>query len=129
MKPSDRTLTCAKCGIRFAYTAYEQRVHARSNPPGSPPMLCPGCRALERLGAQKTGTVRWYDRRKGYGFVRSQDGRDIFFHRSALVNTRAGPPRRNSRVRFLLATTDRGMEATEVCVESDANGSSEAQQS
>ena len=121
MTSSDRTLTCIRCGIRFAYTAYEQRVHARSSPPISPPRRCPGCRALERLGAPHTGTIRWYDRRKGYGFIQGQDGRDIFFHRSALDNARAGLPRRNTRVRFRLVKTDKGIEAAEVHLESDAD--------
>ncbi|HOF21574.1 MAG TPA: cold-shock protein [Bacteroidales bacterium] len=30
------------------------------------------------------GTVKWYDRVKGYGFIQTEDGRDIFVHRSGL---------------------------------------------
>ena len=36
-----------------------------------------------------TGNVRWFDQRRGYGFIQPADGpRDIFVHRSALA--RAG---------------------------------------
>lgn len=30
------------------------------------------------------GTVKWYDRVKGYGFLQSEDNKDIFVHRSGL---------------------------------------------
>lgn len=31
-----------------------------------------------------TGTVKWFDPGKGYGFVMARDGRDLFVHSSAL---------------------------------------------
>ena len=31
------------------------------------------------------GTVKWYNSRKGYGFIISEEGKDIFVHYSALV--------------------------------------------
>ena len=30
------------------------------------------------------GTVKWYDRVKGYGFLQTEDEKDIFIHRSGL---------------------------------------------
>jgi len=30
------------------------------------------------------GTVKWYDRVKGYGFLQTEEGKDIFVHRSGL---------------------------------------------
>jgi len=30
------------------------------------------------------GTVKWYDAKKGYGFIRGDDGNHIFAHRSDL---------------------------------------------
>ncbi len=30
------------------------------------------------------GTVKWYDIKKGYGFIKGDDGNDVFAHRSDL---------------------------------------------
>ncbi|MBZ8131666.1 cold-shock protein [Afifella sp. IM 167] len=31
-----------------------------------------------------TGNVMWFDARRGYGFIRPDEGADIFVHRTAL---------------------------------------------
>jgi CspA family cold shock protein len=31
------------------------------------------------------GTVKWYNPRKGYGFINSEDNKEVFVHRSAIV--------------------------------------------
>ena len=33
------------------------------------------------------GTVKWYDRVKGYGFLQTEDNKDIFIHRSGLEDS------------------------------------------
>jgi CspA family cold shock protein len=30
------------------------------------------------------GKVKWYNARKGYGFVEGEEGKDIFIHRSSI---------------------------------------------
>lgn len=30
------------------------------------------------------GTIKWYNPRKGYGFIQGEDGKDIFVHWSAI---------------------------------------------
>lgn len=32
----------------------------------------------------KTGTVKWFNAKKGYGFINDENGTDIFVHFSAL---------------------------------------------
>ena len=30
------------------------------------------------------GTIKWYNARKGYGFIEGEDGKDIFVHRTSI---------------------------------------------
>lgn len=30
------------------------------------------------------GKIKWYNARKGYGFIQGEDGKDIFVHRTAI---------------------------------------------
>ena len=35
----------------------------------------------------KKGKVKWYNETKGFGFIEDENGNDIFFHRSGLINS------------------------------------------
>ena len=117
----DQTTRCTECGTEFLYTAGEQRARADAGEVGLP-ALCPGCRVLERLTQElheesqgdtpvESGTVKWYDRRKGFGFLAGDGGEQFFFHRSSLPR-RKRTPRRGDVVHFTRKQGTRGLEAT-----------------
>ena len=35
-------------------------------------------------GTIMKGTIKWYNSRKGYGFILGEDGKDIFLHRTSV---------------------------------------------
>lgn len=37
----------------------------------------------------QTGKILWYDRKKGYGFIASENGQDVFIHHSGIA--KGGP--------------------------------------
>jgi len=58
------------------------------------------------------GTIKWYNARKGYGFVQGEDGKDVFIHRTALpggVFLNEG-----DKVEFEVEESDRGPKATNI---------------
>ncbi|MBP2437234.1 cold-shock protein [Microbacterium amylolyticum] len=61
-----------------------------------------------------TGKVRFYDEDKGFGFIASDDGQDVFLHASALPSDAS--VRKGSRVEFGVADGKRGLQALSVRV-------------
>jgi len=58
------------------------------------------------------GQVKWYNRKKGFGFVTGEDGQDYFVHHSQLAPGQF--LRENDRVEFEATDTDKGKQAQKV---------------
>ena len=60
------------------------------------------------------GTVKWFDERKGYGFITSEDGKDFFVHFSAIQEEGFKTLSEGQRVRFEVTEGPRGEQATNI---------------
>ena len=58
------------------------------------------------------GEVKWFNTRKGFGFIKGDDGEDYFVHHSALGQ--GVFLRENDRVSFETVQTDKGKQAKDV---------------
>jgi len=58
------------------------------------------------------GTVKWYNPRKGYGFISGEDGKDIFVHRSSIPE--GTYLNEGDKVDYQLEDSERGPQATNV---------------
>ena len=58
------------------------------------------------------GTVKWFNRKKAYGFIEGEDGQEYFVHQSALAEGTF--IRDNDTVSFEPAESDRGKQAQNV---------------
>ncbi len=64
-----------------------------------------------------TGTVKWFDASKGYGFIARSDGRgDVFVHISDVQNSGLGDLQEGQRVSFDLERTDKGWNAVKLAL-------------
>ncbi|MEX1020311.1 MAG: cold shock domain-containing protein [Litorilinea sp.] len=136
-KRQDRTLFCQRCGIAFLWTSEEQGETPATMPTTAPtstanadapgtssratsesarrtvrPSLCPGCRRLEPLPGRERGLVKWYNRRKRFGFITRKDQPDIFVHGSQLQDRGALVP--DQLVEFSIEENDQGLIAAQV---------------
>ena len=65
----------------------------------------------------KTGTVKWFDNKKGYGFITPEDGeKDLFVHHSGLQMEGYKTLTDNQKVSYQVGDSDRGPVATNVTV-------------
>ncbi|MCJ2534400.1 MAG: cold shock domain-containing protein [Candidatus Thermoplasmatota archaeon] len=58
------------------------------------------------------GTVKWYNPRKGYGFISGEDGKDVFVHRSSIPE--GTYLNEGDKVDYQLEDSERGPQATNV---------------
>lgn len=52
--------------------------------------------------------VKWYNARKGFGFVLGPDGQDVFFHASALTEAGIEPPETGDKLNCEIGTDRQG---------------------
>ena len=60
------------------------------------------------------GTVKWFNDRKGYGFISQDDGEDVFVHFSAIDMPGFKKLEVGDRVSFEVGEGERGLQAKNV---------------
>ena len=71
-----------------------------------------------------SGTVKWFDVKKGYGFITSDEGQDVFVHYSAIQSDGYRSLNDGEKVTFEVEDGQRGPTAKNVA---RAEGSAEAE--
>jgi CspA family cold shock protein len=71
---------------------------------------------VEGVELKLIGEVKWFNQRKGYGFVTMADGEEVFFHRSDVAGDHLRQIKDGVKVEFQVRRTAKGMEAFNVSV-------------
>ena len=58
------------------------------------------------------GTIKWYNSRKGYGFIEGKDKKDIFVHHNSIPN--GTYLNEGDQVEYEIEESDKGPQATNV---------------
>jgi CspA family cold shock protein len=64
------------------------------------------------------GKVKWFNPRKGYGFIATEDGRDIFVHYSSISGDGYKTLAEGDPVTFEVVEGDKGLRAENVTAKS-----------
>jgi len=62
------------------------------------------------------GSVKWFNEKKGYGFIQQENGQDLFVHYTAIQSEGFKTLTEGQRVRFEVEETPKGPKAKNVQV-------------
>jgi CspA family cold shock protein len=62
------------------------------------------------------GTVKWFDKKKGYGFIRQDNGQDVFVHHTGINGKVYRRLFAKTKVTFDIKVTKKGQTAVNVSV-------------
>lgn len=68
------------------------------------------------MAERETGTVKWFNATKGYGFIAREQGGDIFVHFSAIRGEGYRSLDEGQRVEFTVTQGEKGPQAQDVTV-------------
>ena len=66
------------------------------------------------MSERVTGTVKWFNGSKGYGFISREGGEDVFVHYSAIETEGFRTLDEGQRVEFSIERGPKGLQATNV---------------
>ena len=70
---------------------------------------------METMMETMQGTVKWFDNKKGFGFITPTDGgKDLFVHMSSIMMEGFKTLKEEQTVTYTVGTSDRGPVATNV---------------
>jgi CspA family cold shock protein len=65
---------------------------------------------------KEKGTVKWFNERKGYGFIARESGGDVFVHYKAIQGDGFKSLNEGDRVEFVVTQGQKGPAASDVSV-------------
>lgn len=61
-----------------------------------------------------SGKIKWFDNKKGFGFIAQNSGQDVFVHHSAILGQGYKTLNEGEEVSFDIIASDKGLKAQNV---------------
>ena len=69
------------------------------------------------MANRETGTVKWFDNAKGYGFIQRPQGEDVFVHYRAIRGEGYRTLQEGQQVQFNIVQGQKGLQAEDVATD------------
>ena len=69
------------------------------------------------MAERENGVVKWFDVKKGFGFITREEGSDVFVHYSSIQGDDFKKLEEGQKVSFVVNETDKGLQAQDVTLE------------
>ena len=66
------------------------------------------------MSERSNGTVKWFDNAKGYGFIISPEGEDVFVHYRVIQGEGYKTLNEGQEVQYSATSSEKGLQASEV---------------
>ena len=76
-----------------------------------------GCTEVTMSEERVSGTVKWFNDDKGFGFIEREDGKDVFVHHSAIVAEGFRTLKEGQKVTMEVTQGQKGPQAENVIAE------------
>jgi CspA family cold shock protein len=83
---------------------------------------------MSEEGAKGTGTVKWFNDAKGYGFISSDSGGDLFVHFKSIKGDGFRTLKEGQKVTFVAKNGPKGLQAEDVVADGAATTPSRHQE-
>jgi len=94
--------------------AQSARVGKKDKEQTVPPYEFQGKEVHQLVAERIQGTVKWFSRDKGYGFIQREGGDDVFVHFSAIQSEGFRTLEEGERVEFSIENSPKGPQAVNV---------------
>jgi CspA family cold shock protein len=107
-------IVCRRCGRGFILTDTYRGLRARRKAEVVVPMLCPTCFLKKGPLPKQRGKVKWFAPRKHYGFIVTDEDKEIFFHQEQVLGDDVDEACEGQTVHFHVRHAKKGPEALNV---------------
>lgn len=114
MADEARVVQCRQCGCSFLPSSVYRDWLARRGIDVVVPLLCPPCFSKAGPIPKQRGQVKWFNPRRHYGFIVTEEGEEVFFRQQQIVGDDAEDTHKGQAVRFHIRYAERGPQALNV---------------